>query len=79
MRLALLCGIYELWFSERPAHAVVNAYPELCRRLKAGWASGLANAVLRKADRTDAATVFADCGDATFAFGLNLLSLLGGN
>ncbi|MEO1900741.1 MAG: 16S rRNA (cytosine(967)-C(5))-methyltransferase RsmB [Alcanivorax sp.] len=60
VRLALLCGIYELWFSERPAHAVVNAYPELCRRLKAGWASGLANAVLRKADRTDAATAFAD-------------------
>ena len=59
VRLALLCGIYELWFSERPAHAVVNAYPELCRRLKAGWASGLANAVLRKAGRLDAATAFA--------------------
>ena len=60
VRLALLCGLYELWFTERPQHAVVNAYPELCRRLKAGWASGLTNAVLRKAGRLDAATAFAD-------------------
>ena len=49
VRLAVLCGLYELWFTERPAHAVVNAYPELCRQLKAGWASGLINALLRKA------------------------------
>ncbi|MBL7251973.1 16S rRNA (cytosine(967)-C(5))-methyltransferase RsmB [Alloalcanivorax marinus] len=59
VRLALLCGLYELWFTERPQHAVVNAYPELCRRLKAGWASGLTNALLRKASRLDAATAFA--------------------
>jgi len=60
VRLAVLCGLYELWFTERPAHAVVNAYPELCRQLKAGWASGLINALLRKADRLDPAAVFAD-------------------
>ncbi|HCE41745.1 MAG: SAM-dependent methyltransferase [Alcanivorax sp.] len=59
VRLALLCGLYELWFTDRPQHAVVNAYPDLCRRLKAGWASGLTNAVLRKAGRLDAATAFA--------------------
>ena len=60
VRLAVLCGLYELWFTERPAHAVVNAYPELCRQLKAGWASGLINALLRKADGLDPAHVFAD-------------------
>ena len=60
VRLAVLCGLYELWFTERPAHAVVNAYPELCRQLKAGWASGLINALLRKADGLDPARVFAD-------------------
>ena len=60
VRLAVLCGLYELWFTERPAHAVVNAYPELCRQLKAGWASGLINALLRKADGLDPAQVFAD-------------------
>ena len=51
VRLALLAGLYELWFSERPAHAIVNAYPQLCRKLKAPWAAGLSNAVLRKASQ----------------------------
>ncbi|MCH8542290.1 MAG: 16S rRNA (cytosine(967)-C(5))-methyltransferase RsmB [Alcanivorax sp.] len=53
VRLALLCGIYERWFTDRPAHAVVNAYPDLCRTLKAPWAAGLTNAVLRKAGNVD--------------------------
>ncbi|EKF74298.1 tRNA and rRNA cytosine-C5-methylase [Alcanivorax hongdengensis A-11-3] len=60
LRLALLAGLYELWFSERPAHAVVNAYPDLCRKLKAGWASGLSNAILRKASRLSADQALAD-------------------
>lgn len=64
VRLALLCGLYELWFSDRPAHAVVNAYPELCRQLKAGWASGLSNALLRKATALDAEQAFADYSPA---------------
>src|SRR5690606_31004091 len=55
VRLALLCGLYELWFTERAAHAIVNAYPDLCRALKAPWAAGLANAVLRKASRLELA------------------------
>jgi 16S rRNA (cytosine967-C5)-methyltransferase len=55
VRLALLCGIHELWFSERPAHAIVNAWPDVCRSLKAPWAAGLCNALLRKASRTSAA------------------------
>lgn len=49
VQLALLCGLYERWFSERPAHAVVNAWPDVCRALKAPWAAGLCNAILRKA------------------------------
>lgn len=56
VRLLLLAGIYELWWSDRPAHAIVNAYPELCRKLKAPWASGLCNAILRKASQVDAAS-----------------------
>ncbi|KGD62644.1 tRNA and rRNA cytosine-C5-methylase [Alcanivorax nanhaiticus] len=51
VRLALLAGLYELWFSDRPAHAIVNAYPQLCRKMKAPWAAGLSNAVLRKASK----------------------------
>ena len=57
VRLALLAALYELWFSERPAHAVVNAWPDVCRALKAPWAAGLCNALLRKASRTSAAEV----------------------
>ena len=57
VRLALLCGIYELWFSERPQHAVVNAWPDVCRALHAPWAAGLCNALMRKASRTSAAEV----------------------
>ena len=57
VRLALLCGIYELWFSERPQHAVVNAWPDVCRALHAPWAAGLCNALMRKASRTGAAEV----------------------
>lgn len=53
VRLALLAGLYELWFSDRPAHAVVNAWPDVCRQLRAGWAAGLCNAVLRRASRVD--------------------------
>ena len=49
VHLALLCGLHELWFSRRPAHAVVNTWPDICRALKAPWAAGLVNAVLRKA------------------------------
>lgn len=49
IQLALLCGLYERWFTGRPAHAVVNAWPDVCRALKAPWAAGLCNAILRKA------------------------------
>jgi 16S rRNA (cytosine967-C5)-methyltransferase len=55
VRLSLLAGIYELWYTDRPAHAVVNAWPDVCRALKAPWASGLCNAILRKAADTSAA------------------------
>lgn len=53
VKMALLAGLYELWFSTRPAHAIVSQYPDICRQLKANWATGLCNAVLRKASRFD--------------------------
>ena len=57
VRLALLCGLYELWFSQRPAHAVVNAWPDVCRSQRADWATGLVNALLRKASSLEVAEV----------------------
>ncbi len=59
VELAMLCGIHELWFSQRPAHAVVNAWPGVMRDLKAPWASGLANALLRQAADADVEAVLA--------------------
>jgi 16S rRNA (cytosine967-C5)-methyltransferase len=53
VRLALCCGLHELWFSQRPAHAVVNAWPDVCRKLQQPWAANLANALLRKASQED--------------------------
>lgn len=53
VRLALCCGLYELWFSQRPAHAVVNAWPDVCRQLKQEWAANLSNALLRKASKLE--------------------------
>lgn len=49
VKMALLAGVYELWFSPRPAHAIVSQYPDICRQLRAKWAVGLCNALLRKA------------------------------
>ena len=65
VRLALLAGLYELWFSERPAHAIVNAYPQLCRKLKAPWAAGLSNAILRKASQLTLDQAVADANRAS--------------
>lgn len=56
IHLTLLAGIYELWFTNRPAHAIVSTYPDLCRQQRAKWATGLTNALLRKASQTDVAT-----------------------
>lgn len=53
VELALLAGLYEVWFTDRAHHAVLNAWPEVCRALKAPWATGLCNALLRKASGQD--------------------------
>lgn len=54
VRLALCCGLYELWFTNRPAHAIVNAWPSIVRQLRQNWATGLINALLRRADQLHA-------------------------
>lgn len=56
IHMTLIAGIYELWFTDRPAHAIVNTYPDLCRQQRAKWAVGLTNAVLRKASSLDVNT-----------------------
>lgn len=53
LRLLLCCGLYEVWFSQRPDYAIVSQWPTLAKRLKFDWARGLVNALLRQAGRID--------------------------
>lgn len=59
VELALMAGLYEVWFTDRPHYAVLNAWPDVCRALKAPWAAGLCNALLRKASGEDPEAVAA--------------------
>jgi 16S rRNA (cytosine967-C5)-methyltransferase len=47
----LLIGLYQIDYTRVPAHAAVAATVEATRRLKKNWASGMANAVLRRYQR----------------------------
>ncbi len=60
VEVALLAGLYEVWFTDRAHHAVLNAWPDVCRALKAPWATGLCNALLRKASGQDPRTYSAE-------------------
>ena len=51
LEMLLLVGAYQLQFSRRPAHAVVNNAVNACRPLGKPWARGLINGVLRKMQR----------------------------
>ncbi len=51
LEMLLLVGAYQLQFSRRPAHAVVNNAVNACGPLGKPWARGLINGVLRKMQR----------------------------
>lgn len=51
VRALLLIGLYQLWHSRIPDHAVVAETVAAARQLRKPWAAGLANAVLRAALR----------------------------
>ena len=51
LEMLLLVGAYQLEFSRRPAHAVVNNTVNACKPLGKPWARGLINGVLRKMQR----------------------------
>lgn len=51
-RIALRIGLFEATVSKTATHAAVDQAVELTRKLRAGRASGLVNAVLRKATKT---------------------------
>lgn len=51
LKMLLLVGAYQLQFSRRPAHAVVNNTVNACKPLGKPWARGLINGVLRKMQR----------------------------
>jgi 16S rRNA (cytosine967-C5)-methyltransferase len=51
INLILLLGLYQILFSNKPAHAVLNQTTELARKRRKKWASGLVNGVLRGLQR----------------------------
>jgi 16S rRNA (cytosine967-C5)-methyltransferase len=48
LHFLLLCGLYQLQYMKTPSHAAVKETVEATRALGKAWASGLANAVLRR-------------------------------
>lgn len=53
----LMVGLYQLLYTRIPSHAAVAETVEAARLMKKPWAVGLANAVLRRADRERGALV----------------------
>jgi 16S rRNA (cytosine967-C5)-methyltransferase len=51
VRAALLLGLYQLLYTRVPAYAAVSETVSLLRASDRAWATGLANAVLRRVDR----------------------------
>lgn len=51
----LLLGLYQLLYTRIPPHAAISETVAVAERLKKGWAKGLLNAVLRRAQREGAA------------------------
>ena len=51
LKWLLLLGLYQLFYSDKPAHACVNETVKLVRPLNKDWARALVNGVLRTAQR----------------------------
>jgi 16S rRNA (cytosine967-C5)-methyltransferase len=49
--IILLLGAYQLLYTNKPAHAIVNHTTELARKRRKKWAAGLVNGVLRGLER----------------------------
>ncbi|CAA0104539.1 Ribosomal RNA small subunit methyltransferase B [Zhongshania aliphaticivorans] len=51
VKMLIYIGAYQLSYTRIPPHAAINSCVEGCRKLKKKWASGMANAILRRCQR----------------------------
>lgn len=51
VKMLILIGAYQLFYTRIPPHAAINSAVEGCRSLGKKWASGMANAILRRCQR----------------------------
>ncbi|WP_269618988.1 16S rRNA (cytosine(967)-C(5))-methyltransferase RsmB [Zhongshania sp. BJYM1] len=51
VKMIIYVGAYQLFYTRIPPHAAINSSVEGCRSLGKKWASGMANAILRRCQR----------------------------
>ena len=51
VKMLIYLGAYQLFYTRIPPHAAINSSVEGCRTLGKKWASGMANAILRRCQR----------------------------
>lgn len=51
VKMLIYIGAYQLFYTRIPPHAAINSSVEGCRTLGKKWASGMANAILRRCQR----------------------------
>ncbi|MDF1692471.1 MAG: 16S rRNA (cytosine(967)-C(5))-methyltransferase RsmB [Zhongshania sp.] len=51
VKMLILIGAYQLFYTRIPPHAAINSAVEGCRSLGKKWAAGMANAILRRCQR----------------------------
>lgn len=49
--IILLLGLFQILFTTKPSHAIINHTTELARKRKKKWATGLINGILRTLER----------------------------
>ncbi len=66
VKMLILIGAYQLFYTRIPPHAAINSAVEGCRSLGKKWAAGMANAILRRCQR-EQESLFADLKPAAEA------------
>ncbi|MBD2857587.1 16S rRNA (cytosine(967)-C(5))-methyltransferase RsmB [Spongiibacter sp. KMU-158] len=51
IKMLVMIGAYQLFYTRIPPHASINSVVDACKALKKNWATGMVNAILRNAQR----------------------------
>lgn len=63
--IILMLGLFQILFTNKPSHAVINHTTELARKRKKNWATGLINGLLRTLERSHKAGDIPDIDPAS--------------